>query len=550
MTIPEETADRAGLPSGTELSSGTPALGLIVDQLRRANVMSPAFWAFPMALAAILVLVALYDFVVFHTLAEFFAIAVAMVMFALAWHTSDFARNQFLIFLACGFFWIGVLDLAHALAYKGIELLPYSGPNAASQLWIVTRYYEAVLLVAAPLLSGRGIGKLKLFLANGVLAGLLALWVETRLFPDTFIEPGGLTAFKIASEYAIILILCVAAWAMIARRWPVAPEEATLMVCSVVLTILAELAFTFYIDVFGFSNLVGHILKLFSYWLFFQSVVAHNLRKPYIELHRTLQQSRQSREAAEHANRAKSDFLSMMSHDLRTPLNAIMGFSDLMRLETFGPLGDTRYREYVESIHKSGAHLVHLINDILDVSKIESGNYPLEEEAIDLGALFEDIHLGFDAYLPAGRGRVRLDLPDGAPRLYAERRAMAQIAANLVGNAIKFSDGGEPVTVAWEPVGASGSWSLTVRDRGCGIARDKLDRITEPFFQGDPHLSRRHGGIGLGLHIVKLLAGLHGARLEIESEIGVGTTARVCFPAHRILPALAATGEARSASAG
>ncbi|GHD53306.1 hypothetical protein GCM10017083_29820 [Thalassobaculum fulvum] len=517
---------------GDASRSRPAALG---SRLAADPLANPRLWGFPIALTGILLVIAYFDFLTFHTLAEFFAISVALVMFSFSWYTSDFSRNRFLLFLASGYFWVAVLDLAHALTYKGLAILPYTGTNATSQFWIVTRYFESVLLLLAPILAGRALRKEWLFAANGVIAVGLGAWVVSGHMPDTYVEGTGLTPFKIYSEYVIIAVLIAAVVALLTyRRTLLDREEATILIASVLLTIAAELAFTVYDDPYGLANLVGHVFKLFSFWMIFQAIVASSLRRPYLDLQDALEVARESRRSAEQANQAKSDFLSMMSHDLRTPLNAIIGFSDMMRHETLGPLGNPKYAEYTEAIRKSGAQLVDLINDILDVSKIESGSYELDEELIELRPLLSEICLGYDRDTPLGRHAIRLDIPADAPRLRAERRALSQIATNLIGNSAKFSEPGSEIVVSWGPRG-DGRWALGVRDRGRGIPADRIHRITEPFVQGDPHVSRRRQGIGLGLHIVRLLSELHGAALLIESVEGEGTAVHVEFPAERIV---------------
>lgn len=506
-----------------------------LGRLRSAGLTDVGFWSFPLLLTAILLLIASFDFVIFHTLAELFAISVALVMFALAWHTRDFTSNHFLLFLACGYFWVGVLDLAHTLSYRGLELLPGSGANLSSQFWIVTRFYEASLLFLAPLLAGRRLASEWLFGVNALAAVTLAALVLGDLLPETYRDGSGLTEFKVYAEYAIIALLGGAVVALLRQRGLIGRDQVTMMIASIVLTAAAEVSFTVYLDPHGLANLVGHVFKLFSFWVIFQAVVASNLRKPYVDLQEAVAAARLSRQAAERASRAKSDFLSMMSHDLRTPLNAIVGFSEMMRLQALGPLGNPRYVEYTEAIRKSGAQLVSLINDVLDVSRIESGSYALDEEPIAIRELLSEVYVGLDCDAPLGRNSIRLDIPDGAPCVLAERRALTQIVTNLISNATKFSDPGSEIVVSWGPAG-EGRWALGVHDRGCGIPADRIGRVTEPFVQGNPHLSRRHGGIGLGLHIVRLLTELHRAELRIQSAEGQGTSVHVLFPPDRILP--------------
>ena len=246
-----------------------------IASMRAAGLTSLSFWSFPILLSAFLAFVALYDFVIFHTLAELFAILVASVMFVLAWHTSSVARNRFMLVLACGYFWTGALDLAHTLAYKGLELLPYSGINASAQIWIVTRYFEALLLLLAPWLAGYRISKHVILAASGAISIALLGWVLSGSFPVAYVEGKGLTMFKVGSEFVIIAILMAAIWMLLHFRPVKEPVNMTLMVAALIVTAVTEMTFTTYVDPFGIANFIGHILKLLSFWLIFKIGRAH-----------------------------------------------------------------------------------------------------------------------------------------------------------------------------------------------------------------------------------------------------------------------------------
>jgi len=510
-------------------------LGRVVARMRSAGMLSLGFWVFPILLSLILVATSFLDFVIFHTLAELFAITVAMVMFAVAWHTSALARNHFLTFLACGYFWVGALDLLHTLAYHGLELLPHSGVNAGAQFWIVTRYMEAVLLLLAPLLANMALDKRLLFAVNGLVAALLGGWVMSGHFPDTWVWNGGLTAFKIYSEYVIICILALSIWALLRYRQGIAPAQTTLMVAAIILTMAAELAFTVYTDAHGLANMIGHILKLFSFWVIFQAVVASNLIKPYRDLRAALTLAQRHAASAEQANRAKSDFLATMSHELRTPLNAILGFSDLMQSQAFGPLGHAKYLEYSQAVQSSGTHLLHLIDRMIDLPRDEDGDTTLKQEKLDIAQILTGIPSGRGVETAVRNHPIRIEVPADSPLLLADRRAILQILDSLLDNATKFTPPGKPILVGWRPQ-PDGRCTLRVEDHGRGIEGARLARIAEPFGQEDPMVTREHPGLGLGLYIVRLLAELHDASLEIESVEGRGTTVIVTFPASRIRP--------------
>ncbi|HEV8391415.1 MAG TPA: ATP-binding protein [Dongiaceae bacterium] len=248
------------------------------------------------------------------------------------------------------------------------------------------------------------------------------------------------------------------------------------------------------------------------------------------ELVRQRLKAEQSELRAAAANRAKSEFLAIMSHELRTPLNAIIGFSDLMAREAFGPLQNPRYTDYVADISSSGHLLLSLINDILDLTRIEAGKLDLNLEAIGPAEIMGDI---VRLLAPLAHAKS-LDLSArdaaGCKPLLADRRALRQLLNNLTANSIKFTDSGGAVTLSAETVDA-GRVALLVADNGRGIPRERIPDLCKPFVQIADPLRRDVGGIGLGLAISRSLAEALGGTLEIDSDLGKGTTVRVTLPA-------------------
>ena len=242
---------------------------------------------------------------------------------------------------------------------------------------------------------------------------------------------------------------------------------------------------------------------------------------------------RRAKEEAEAANHAKSEFLANMSHELRTPLNAIIGFSEILSMQIFGPLGSERYRSYVDDIHQSGSHLLGIINGILDLSKAEAGKLTLDESEVDLAEVLRQSGRMFRAKAAEEGIKLIFDLPDNMPKVRADSRLISQVVINLISNAIKFTNQG---TVA---VGLGreldGSCQIKVRDTGVGIARENIPKVIEPFVQVESAFSRGHEGTGLGLPFVKKIMELHGGTLEIQSELGEGTTVTVRLPASRVV---------------
>ncbi|WP_293675761.1 HAMP domain-containing sensor histidine kinase [uncultured Phenylobacterium sp.] len=233
-----------------------------------------------------------------------------------------------------------------------------------------------------------------------------------------------------------------------------------------------------------------------------------------------------ARLSAEQQNAGKSRFLANMSHELRTPLNAIMGFSDIMRQRLFGPIGD-RYAEYAELIHESGTHLLELINDVLDMSKIEAERFELSIECFDAREAVQAVLRLMRGQADRAGVHLRGVLPIAPLMAEADRRALKQIALNLISNALKFTPTGGSVTVT---VQASGDvLEIVVADTGVGIAQDDLDRLGRPFEQaGDAE--QRAAGSGLGLSLVRAFARLHNGEMTVESSVGEGTSVTIRLP--------------------
>jgi PAS domain S-box-containing protein len=245
---------------------------------------------------------------------------------------------------------------------------------------------------------------------------------------------------------------------------------------------------------------------------------------------------RRMKEGAEAANRSKTEFLANMSHELRTPLNAIIGFSKIIEEGMFGPVGNAKYLEYATDIGTSADHLLSIINDILEVSKIEAGEVDLQEQLLDVGVVFRDVERIVHSRADEAGIRFEVGKPDSLPALYADERKIKQILLNLVSNGIKFTPAGGFVRVEAR-LGEGGGIEIEVRDNGIGIAEEDIPRALERFGQVADVMTRKHSGTGLGLPLAIGMVELHGGRLEITSEVGKGTTVTVKFPPDRTVAA-------------
>ena len=282
-----------------------------------------------------------------------------------------------------------------------------------------------------------------------------------------------------------------------------------------------------------FYVLAKRFHQLASEGLFFRS----EKNELIAELEQAKANSDEARRRAEEANLAKSRFLATMSHELRTPLNAILGFSEVLKGELFGPHANPAYRDYSNDIHSSGQHLLMLINEILDLSRVEAGRYELKEESVSLvGVAQECKHL---LTIRAQKRDIKLieALEPSLPRIWADERAVRQVVLNLLTNAIKFTPQGGQVTIKVGWTSAGGQY-IAIKDTGPGIPENEIAVVMSSFGRGMLAQKNAEEGTGLGLPIVKGLIDLHGGQFMLKSKVREGTEAIVVFPAQRVMNAL------------
>ena len=339
-----------------------------------------------------------------------------------------------------------------------------------------------------------------------------------------------------------VMLLVVAVSSMLASSLPMAVYAATFPVtAAIALDFLLEGTLRSYILAIMAVTAQGYFAVL-AYRLYSTTLATLQARAEKDALIGELEQAKsvsdEARGRAEAANISKSRFLAQMSHELRTPLNAILGFSEVMKSEVFGEHAIPAYKEYSGDIHNSGVHLLGLINEILDLSRIEAGRYELNEESISLSGIVEDCHhlLKIRA---ANRGITIHEMFEaGLPRLWADERAVRQICLNLLSNAIKFTpqDGEVWLKVGWT---ASGGQYMSVKDTGSGIAEEEIPIVLASFGQGSNSIKSAEQGAGLGLPIAKSLVDLHGGSFVLKSKLRIGTEVVVTFPPERVVAAMA-----------
>jgi two-component system cell cycle sensor histidine kinase PleC len=343
-----------------------------------------------------------------------------------------------------------------------------------------------------------------------------------------------------------VMLLVIAVSSMLASSLPVAVYAATFPVtAAIALDFLLHGSLRNYILAALALSAQGYFAAL-AYRLYSSTLATLEARAEKDALIGELEQAKaisdEARRRAEAANISKSRFLAQMSHELRTPLNAILGFSEVMKTEVFGEHSIPAYKEYSSDIHNSGVHLLGLINEILDLSRIEAGRYELNEESVSLSAIVEDCHhlLKLRA---TNRGIALHEMFEPElPRLWADERAIRQICLNLLSNAIKFTPQGGEI---WLKVGwtASGGQYMSVKDTGAGIPEEEIPVVLASFGQGSNSIKSAEQGAGLGLPIAKSLIDLHGGTFVLKSKLRIGTEVICTFPPERVVAAMAPIAE-------
>src|SRR6201997_3261055 len=338
-----------------------------------------------------------------------------------------------------------------------------------------------------------------------------------------------------------LMLLVIAVSSMLAANLPIAALAATVPVTvAIALNFILSGAFDNYVlaafalAAEGYFALLAH--RLHSTTL--DTLEARAEKDALIgELEQAKSISDEARHRAESANVAKSRFLAQMSHELRTPLNAILGFSEVMKSEIFGAHAVPVYKEYSADIHNSGVHLLNLINEILDLSRIEAGRYELNEEAVSVVNVVADCNHLLKLRASSKDITIHEVFEQGMPRIWGDERAVRQIVLNLLSNSIKFTPQGGEI---WLKVGwtASGGQYISVKDTGSGIAEDEIPIVLASFGQGSNSIKSAEQGAGLGLPIAKSLIDMHGGTFTLKSKLRIGTEVIVTFPPERVMSAL------------
>lgn len=578
-----------------------------------------------------------HNFLLYHSLLELFSILIAFMMFIIVINYNKISNTQssFIIILGLAYFFVGVFDLFHTLAYKGMGVFPGSTANLATELWIISRYIESISICLAGLFIKK---KVKLYFLLWVYAIISALLFATvflwDIFPDCFIEETGLTPFKKISELIIICILAAGVLIMTKRRRTLSESTIGFFTVSIIFTILSEFSFILYVDVYALWNILGHIFKLLSFYFIYKAVVQSSLFAPYIELKQSKQQYSDlinnlpealviyTNGTISYANQAafelfgvsnmsdlivikkelnvklygkdilndypftrkdgiiidieinhtpcvyfdqpsvlvllrdvsqrkkaqnlerdlrleesrvkqvleydklKTEFFSNISHELRTPLSILLCTAQLLEAKS----KEEAVGKYIGSIKQNTYRMIRLINNLLDMTRIDSGYYQLKFQNLDIVWVVESIVLSTVHFIESKGIRLVFQKETEKIITACDPDAIERIVLNLLSNAAKFTDKNGIIKV--RVYNNDASVFVSVKDTGVGIPPEKQTMIFRRFVQNDETFLENQMGNGIGLSLVASLVKLHGGSIRIKSIPSQGSEFIIELPMH------------------
>lgn len=482
------------------------------------------------------------NYLLFHTVIELFTVLVAFGIMVLAVHTHNYQihNNSLFIFLGVAYGFIGFYDLIHALAYSGMGVFPGNTANLATQLWIVPRYMESITFLLTALLIEKSIKPCIVFVSYLAFTIFTFYLVFTGEFPVCFVGEEGLTDFKIISEYVICIILVVAIFLLFKKIANFDNDVFCYIILACLTNICAELCFTLYISISGIQNLLGHLLRLLSYFFIYKAIIEKGLKKPYLELKNLniqLKKEIEERNKAEKIQKKMENELNKISrlnslgtlasglaHDFNNMLAIIIGNVTLAK-KSIVPK-DKLYKRLIE-IEKASLEAKELTQQLLTFSR---GGLSFKEKTNITELIWDVVHLA----LSGSEVLPEFSIPNQPFWLYADKGQIKQVINNLVINAVQAMPQGGVIKVSISekeiadngiiPLKPGKYLLLKFQDEGIGIPNAQIEEIFDPFF------TTKEAGNGLGLTTVYSIVKKHDGYLTLSSELGKGTTFFVYLP--------------------
>ncbi len=466
----------------------------------------------------VLIIISLFNYLLFHALAEIFTIVIGGIIFILAWNTRKFIANNLLEFIGISYLFVALLDIFHTLSYPGMVI--FSDYNYyANQVWIAARYLEAISFLVSFFYLGKGKIPFNLIFTaySAVTILILGSIFLFKIFPVCYVEGVGQTSFKIYSEYVIILLFLLSIYLLKKRRSYFKEDIYKLLVSSIAVTSLSEFFFTFYFANDGIINMVGHILKIVSFYLIYKAIVETGLNKPFGLLFRDL---KIHEERLTELNSTKDRLFSIIGHDLKAPFNSLIGFSDLL-VRNFESFSEKERVEIYHMINKASKNAHHLLENLLEWSRVQTGSLKPTRESFRIQEIVDQNFDLLFAFATAKKIRLKKIIKDSQIKAFADKNMINTVLRNLINNAIKFTPEEGVITV--EVIDdASKNLLVKVQDTGIGINEEDLQSLFK-FNLSEKTTNSKGKGTGLGLIICREFLELNHGFLWAESTVGKGS---------------------------
>ncbi len=466
-----------------------------------------------------------HNYLLFHVLAEFFAICILVTLFTITWNAKDFLRSGYLTFIGIGGLFIGILDLMHTLTYTGMNIIP-SPIYYANQFWIATRFFESlmILLGFTFIALKRPLNRTLLLAAYGIITTAIILSIMVfEVFPICYIEGVGQTPFKIYSEYVIIAILLTSLVVLIRKGQHFEKEIRQLLFWSIVFAVISEFCFTMYVQNYDFINKLGHIFKITSFFLIFKANVQSGFTRPmetfFHDLKISEEKIREYNSELEKQVATKNRFFSIVAHDLRNPFTVLLGYSDYL-IENYNQLNDDQRKEAIGQIYDTSDQTYKLLENILHWSLSQSKKLEYNPAVFDLKKLLDECYQLVEKQAHLKNIEIRKDYAE--VHVIADMDMIRTVLRNLLSNAIKFTPKGGIVTIKSQH--GHGKAKITISDTGMGIPADKLDTLFRVDLNHSTHGTENETGSGLGLIVCNEFIRIHESELKVQSEVNKGSS--------------------------
>lgn len=465
------------------------------------------------------------NYLLFHVLAEFFAICILVTLFTITWNANNFLRSGYLTFIGIGGLFIGILDLMHTLTYTGMDIIP-SPIYYANQFWVATRLFESLMILLGFTFVAliKPLKRTLLLIIYGIITTAIILSIMVfEVFPICYIEGVGQTQFKIYSEYVIIAILLTSLIILKRKGHHFEKDIRQLLFWSIVFAIISEFCFTLYVQNYDFVNKLGHISKIVSFFLIFKANVQSGFTRPmetfFHDLKISEEKIREYNSELEKQVATKNRFFSIVAHDLRNPFTVLLGYSDYL-IENYNQLTDEQRKSAIGNIYDTSDQTYKLLENLLHWSLSQSKKLKYNPAWFDLKELLDECCQLIEKQAHPKNIEIRKEYSYAS--VYADADMIRAVLRNLLSNAIKFTPKGGTVTIKSQRV--QGKEKISITDTGRGIPADKVDTLFRVDLNHSTNGTENETGSGLGLIVCNEFLRLHQCTLEIKSEVDKGSS--------------------------